>query len=51
MNILKLLFLFIAVWFTIINVTRLVLKNSLSAGNLFWHAVGIVGFVYLQFMM
>lgn len=51
MNILKLLFLFIAVWFTIINVAKLVLKNSLSTGNLFWQAVGIVGFVYLQFMM
>lgn len=46
---LKVTFLFLGVWFTIININRAVYKSKLSGKNLFIQAVGIVGFVVMQF--
>ena len=47
---LKLIFLFIAIWFTIINIGRIMLKNDVSVINGVLHAIGITGFIYLQFL-
>lgn len=49
MIILKIVFLFIAVWFTFINITKTAYKSDLPVINLFFWAIGVVGFVVLQF--
>jgi hypothetical protein len=49
MIILRMVLLFIGVWFTIINTSRLTQGNGVSASNLFYQSVGIVGFIILQF--
>ena len=46
----KLGFLFIAVWFTIVNVGRISLQNKLPPINLLLQAIGITGFVWLQWI-
>lgn len=47
MEMLKLVFLFIAVWFTLINTGRLISKQVISVNNIFIQAVGITGTIYL----
>lgn len=49
MTILKIIFLFLAVWFTIINVVRVANKTGVPFFNMFVQAIGIVGFVVIQF--
>lgn len=51
MTALKIAFLFLAVWFTLVNAGRVYYKNSMPAMNTFWQSVGIVGFVVLQFKL
>jgi len=51
MNILKIGFLFIAVWFSIVNFSRLTYKQDLSAVNFIYQAIGIVGFLVIQFKL
>ena len=48
---LKTAFLFIAVWFTIVNIGRIAVKNNLPAVNLFFQAIGIAGFITLQWII
>jgi hypothetical protein len=48
---LKALFLLFGVWFTIINTTRVYGKFGVSAGNFLFQAIGIVGFLFIQFEM
>lgn len=50
MEVLKILFLFLAVWMSIVNISRLVCKNRIPWVNFILQSVGIVGFLYLQFM-
>jgi len=46
--ILKIIFLFLGVWMTIVNTGRLFQKDSVPAVSLFIQAVGIVGFIVIQ---
>lgn len=54
---LKILFLFIAIWFSIINSGKLMLRVAegddieLPTVNLLIHAIGITGFVVLQWLI
>lgn len=50
MEILKISFLFIAVWFTIVNATRLIYKQSIPLINMLIQAIGITGTIYLYFL-
>lgn len=47
----KALFLFIGIWFTLINGVRLYGENDISASNLFVQAFGVSGFVFLQWVI
>lgn len=49
MAFLKIAFLFVAVWFTIINTARAMCKQDLPPANIFVQTVGIVGFIVMQF--
>ena len=49
MNIIKVICLFLGVWFSIINCTKLIRNECLSAYNLILQSVGIVGFIAIQF--
>jgi hypothetical protein len=44
----KLIFLFLAIWFTLINTIRVVGGGSVPAINILINAIGITGFVWLQ---
>lgn len=46
---LKLFFLFLAILFTLSNIIRAVYKNSIPTGNIILQAIGITGFIWLQF--
>jgi hypothetical protein len=46
---LKILFLFLAVWMTIVNVIKVNYRDNIQGGNFLLMAIGIVGFVVLQF--
>lgn len=45
----KLTFLFIAIMLTSINITKVIYKDDISASNFFLMAVGVAGFITLQF--
>ncbi len=47
----KILFLSLAVFFTIVNTGRAMCKTDVPSGNIVWHTVGIVGFVTLQWLI
>ena len=49
MNILKIIFLFIAVWMTLVNTGNIWYKHGVPTLNLLLQTVGIVGFIVLQF--
>lgn len=49
MNILKVIFLFLAVMMTISNIGKLIYKSNIDAGSVIWQSIGIVGFVVIQF--
>jgi len=49
LSIIKCICLFLAIWFTLINTVRCYNKVSVSTVNLFYQAVGITGFIILQF--
>jgi heme/copper-type cytochrome/quinol oxidase subunit 1 len=51
MIILKIIFLFIAVLFTINNLTRIKYRQELNKGNFIFWAIGIVGFIVIQFKL
>jgi len=51
MFILKLVFLFFAVWFTIINIGRVLLKERVPGSNLLIQAIGITGFIVFQWLI
>lgn len=50
MELLRVCFLFLAVWFTIVNVIRVIGRNNVPAVNILIQAIGITGFVYLQWL-
>ena len=48
MIILKIIFLFLMVFFSLINICKMVAKDRIPAANFFWQAVGITGFIFMQ---
>lgn len=49
--IIKIICLFLAVRFTLINGTKFSRGQTISSQNFIWQAIGITGFVVLQFKM
>lgn len=47
--ILKLVMLFIAIFFTIVNSARVAQKLGVKFPNMLWQTIGIFGFVVIQF--
>lgn len=50
MEIMKVFCLFLAVWFTLVNTIRVIGRSNIPAINIILHAIGITGFVYLQWL-
>jgi len=48
---LKILFLFIAIWFSIINIGKLIKKSYAPMIGVLIHAIGITGFIVLQWLI
>jgi hypothetical protein len=49
--IIKFIFLFIGIWFSLINIGRLKYEQDIPASSSFLQALGITGFIFLQFFM
>ena len=47
---LKLLFLFLAVMWTLVNTARFIGKQDIPALNFILQAIGITGFIWLQWL-
>jgi len=47
----KIAFLFLGIWMTIVNAHLVGLKNSIPAPNFIYQAVGVVGFITLQWLI
>lgn len=50
-TVLRFIFLFIGVWFTIINTSKVCLRNSVPFANFFYQSIGITGFVITQWLL
>jgi hypothetical protein len=48
---LKVLCLFLTVFFTVVNALRATLKQEVPLMNFIFQALGITGFVYIQWLM
>lgn len=48
---LKIMFLFLAVFFGAINIGKTIYGQNLPGGNLIFMTVGIVGFIVIQYEM
>lgn len=46
---LKIAFLFMAVWFTVVNTSRVMCKQDIPPANFLVQTIGIVGFIVMQF--
>lgn len=51
LTIIKFICLFIGIWLTIVDVGRVIYKQEIPASNIFFQALGITGFIFLQFLM
>lgn len=49
LNIIKIIFLIVAVFFTLVNTSRAANKQSVPFVNFATQTIGIVGFIVLQF--
>jgi hypothetical protein len=49
--ILKAIFLFIAILFTIANIIRVIFKNDIPVTNTVLQTIGITGFIVLQWLI
>ena len=49
--ILKIVFLFIAVFFTLVNIYKVIYKESVLAKWMVFQAIGITGFIVLQWLI
>lgn len=47
----KAIFLFIAIMFTLINILRTIAKNDIPPTNIIYQAIGITGFITLQWLI
>ena len=48
---LKVLFLFLGVWFTCINTGKILTKSDVPSTNFLCQSIGITGFICLQWLM
>lgn len=51
LTIIKFICLFLSVRFTIVNVGRMIYKQDVPSSNTFLQALGITGFIFLQFFI
>jgi hypothetical protein len=51
MLILKIAFIFVAILFTLVNINRTYNANRIPAINFIMQAIGIVGFIVLQWLI
>lgn len=51
MIILKFICLFLGIWLTIVNTGRMKYELDVPTSNMFFQALGITGFIFLQFFM
>ena len=51
LTIIKFICLLIGIWFSIVNIGRMRYKQYVSTSNTFLQALGITGFIFLQFLM
>ena len=51
LEIIKFICLFLSVWGSLINVGKLIRGSSIPTKNLIVQAIGITGFIYLQWIM
>jgi len=49
--VLKIIFLFLGVRWTIVNVGKMLYKQRVPSTNILYQTIGIVGFVVIQFNM
>lgn len=49
--VIKCICLFLAIWFTIVNTVKMVYKQNIPVNNFFIQAIGITGFLILQFRL
>ena len=49
--IVKLISLFIGIWFTLVNIGRILSNNSVSVTNYLYQAIGITVFIIIQFKL
>ena len=49
--VLKVLFLFVSVWFSIVNTSRLIGRNDIPGSNFVYQAIGITGFITVMFLI
>lgn len=47
----KVIFLFLAIWFTSINITRATNRVEIRPMNFIVQAIGLTGFIYLQWLI
>jgi hypothetical protein len=50
-DLIKVLLLFVGVWFTIVNIIRVALNNNIPGINIMIQAIGITGFIYFQWLI
>lgn len=51
LTIIKFICLLIGIWFSIVNIGRMKYGQNVPAVNTFLQALGIAGFIFLQFFM
>ena len=51
LTIIKFICLLIGIWFSIVNMGRMKYKQDVSTSNTFLQALGITGFIFLQFFI
>jgi hypothetical protein len=50
-ELIKILFLFLGIWLSIVNMVRTYKKINIPAINMALQAIGVTGFVYMQWLM
>lgn len=50
-EIIKIICLFLSIMFTVVNVHRAIMKNTIPASNFMLQCGGITGFIYLQWLI
>lgn len=47
----KVIFLFLGIWWTIVNVGRIICHQNVPSMNVVLQTIGITGFVVIQFLL